>query len=296
MRELDLYGLLAAAMTLSHVRSGLLLQDLGQGRKRSLTPGLFKKIFTTEMQARADDVENRLRLAKDSGEAQIKDALNVALIQLMTVLEEFDLPVTLTFAERFKAGFETSDRLPEEREVGELIFRLLDELRDRRFFGLDKDLGKLFKLQQFPADVRLRFPSAVVDIDEAMNCLALERSTASVFHMMRVMEIAVRAAATCLGVPEPIRGSDKNWGNMLNQIKAAMSAKWPTAADKMQEDFKLFENLYVSLDAVRSGWRNSTMHVERTYTMDDAHRIRHAVEGLLIIMAGRFDENGSPPA
>lgn len=38
----------------------------------------------------------------------------------------------------------------------------------------------------------------------------------------------------------------------------------------------------------------ATFHI--TYTMDEAQRVRHAVEGLLIIMAGRFDENGDPKA
>jgi hypothetical protein len=297
VKEFDLYKLVAAVLTLGHARTALIIQTLGLGGSitpKSLIVRGLDNLFSREQVDRAKDVEGRLRAARESSDAMIRDALGVPLIELIKILEEFDLPVTLAFSRRFKSAFEASSKLPDEKEIGELIFRLIDELRDRKFIGLRKDLGALFNTQQFPADVRLKYPSAVVDIDEAMNCLALERSTASVFHLMRVMEVAVRAAASCLGVPDPVRGSDKNWGRMLNQIKSAMDTKWPTSADKMLPDAKLFESLYVSLDAVKNGWRNVTMHVERTYTMDEAQRVRHAVESLLITMAGRFDENGDP--
>ena len=299
MQEFDLYRLVAAVLTLGQARNALIMQNLGlvgSFKPRSSIVRGIDKLFSREQIDRVEEMEVRLKTARESSEATIKDALDVPLVALIEILEEFDLPVTLAFAKRFKSAFEASSKLPDEKEIGELVFRLIDELRDRKFIGLKKDLGALFNTQQFSADVRLKFSSAVVDIDEAMNCLALERSTASVFHLMRVMEVAVRATASCLGVPDPVRGSDKNWGQMLNQIKSAMNAKWPTSADKMQTDAKLFENLYVSLDAVRNGLRNATMHVERTYTMDEAQRVRHAVEGLLIIMAGRFDENGDPKA
>lgn len=297
MKEFDLYKLVAAVLSLAHARTALMLQNLGQGN--SLIPSSpisrsIDRLLSRERFDRAKEVEEKLKAARASSIAAIKDTFSGPLEQLISLVQEFDMPVTLAFAKRFKEAYEKTDKLPDEKEVGELLFRLIDELRDRKFIGLSKDVGTLLNTQQFPADIRLKFPSAIVDIDEAINCLALERSTASVFHLMRVLEVAIKATATCLGVPDPVRGSDKNWGAMLRQVKAAIDNQWLTGADKMSPDAKLFENLYVSLDAVKNGWRNVTMHVERTYTMDEAQRVRHAVEGLLIIMAGRFDENGEP--
>ena len=42
-------------------------------------------------------------------------------------------------------------------------------------------------------EVNDKFPSAAFDIDEAGKCLAIGRSTAAVFHLMRALETAIRA-------------------------------------------------------------------------------------------------------
>lgn len=299
MKEIELYKLVTAVMTLGFVRSSLIFQpaisSLNPITPKSRVASLLDGILSRELLERAQSTDRRFDQARQSNLQVIRVGFSKGLSEIIGHLEDLDLPVTLTAAKRLKESVEARDGVPEDKDVGDLLFRLIDELRDRRFFDLSTDLGKMFGTQQFSADVRLKFPSAVVDIDEAINCLALERSTASVFHFMRVMEVAVRATATCLGVPGPVRGADKNWGNILSQVRSAMNTKWPSAADKMLPDAKLFENLFVSLDAVKNGWRNATMHVERTYTMEEAQRVRHAVEGLLVIMAGRFDENGVPP-
>ncbi|MBR1143683.1 hypothetical protein [Bradyrhizobium sp. AUGA SZCCT0431] len=299
MKEFELYKLVTAIHALGVARASITWQGPMEALK-PLAPEIpfrfIDRFVSRKLSQRAVATDLNFEKARTQNRQAIQDGISAALTELIGHLQEFELPVTLAAAKRLKEAVDKNERLAEDKDVGELIFRLIDELRDRKFIGLSNELGKLFNTQQFSADIRLKFPSAVVDIDEAMNCLALERSTASVFHLMRVMEVAVRATASCLGVPNPVRGSDKNWGQMLAQIKSATNLKWPTAVEKMLPDAKRFEDLYVSLDAVRNGWRNTTMHVERTYTMDEAQRIRHAVEGLLIIMAARFDENGSPQA
>ncbi len=101
------------------------------------------------------------------------------------------------------------------------------------------------------------------------NVSALGRSTASVFHLMRCMEIALRSIARCLEIPDPIRPAERNWGAILRELKKAMDER--SAGGKWtKDDLQFFENAYVSVDAVRNSWRNPTMHVERTYTEEDA--------------------------
>ena len=53
---------------------------------------------------------------------------------------------------------------------------------------------------KLPKDVFNAFPSANNDILEASNCLALERGTATVMHLMRVAEVGLKALASALGV------------------------------------------------------------------------------------------------
>jgi len=146
----------------------------------------------------------------------------------------------------------------------------------------------------FGADFRVKIPSAVYDLEEACKCLAMARSTASVFHLMRIMEVLLRAIHACLGLPSP-SGSDKNWGSMLQAIKATMTARNSNAnAGWAAGDRQFFEDLYASIDAVRVAWRNTTMHIERRYDNDEAHHLLQVVKALSKKLANRCDEDGKP--
>jgi hypothetical protein len=152
----------------------------------------------------------------------------------------------------------------------------------------------------FGLDVALGFLStATFEIDEGAKCLALGRSTAAVFHLMRVMEIGIRAVARCLQIPDPTQPANRNWGNILREIKADLDAhtgRSPTKTWTVPNDKEFFESAYVSLDAVRVAWRNTTMHVEKKYTEDEAQHIFVAVRGFMMGVASRCDENGDPKA
>ena len=113
---------------------------------------------------------------------------------------------------------------------------------------------------------------------------------------MRVMEIAVRAVARCLGVPDPTRPAEKNWGVVLGEIWKGIEAKWPTVAARSVGDGATFEALHASLDAVKNPWRNPTMHPANKYTDYEAEHIFTAVKGLMMRLASRCDENGDPKA
>lgn len=150
----------------------------------------------------------------------------------------------------------------------------------------------------FGAEVQSQFPSAVYEIEEAAKCLAVGRSTAGVFHLMRVMEVGIHAAARCLGVPDPVKGSGKNWGMILKNIHTARTVK-SSATPKSWDvptDEAYFDAIYATLDAVRNAWRNTTMHVENKYTSEEAEHIFVAVRGFMMKLASRMDEQGLPLA
>lgn len=137
----------------------------------------------------------------------------------------------------------------------------------------------------FGKDVRDRFPSAIRNIDEANKCLALGRTTASVFHLMRIIEVALKATHAYLGLIV----SDRNWGVLLSQIRTERVRRGPTWVDK---DY--FQDLYARLDAIKDAWRNTTMHVENDYTEEEARLILGNVRGLMEKIASRMDEKGLP--
>ena len=103
----------------------------------------------------------------------------------------------------------------------ELWSRVKDELSGKMIFSLPDRNSRQFEAGEsiFGKDCLERFPSAAFEIDEAAKCLALERSTASVFHLMRVMEIGIAAVRRSLGIPDPVKAGERNWGFILKKVK-----------------------------------------------------------------------------
>lgn len=50
------------------------------------------------------------------------------------------------------------------------------------------------------------------------------------------------------------------------------------------------------MTSVKDAWRNSTMHIERRYTDEEAEHILSAVRSFLKKIARRLDEDGLPLA
>lgn len=181
--------------------------------------------------------------------------------------------------------------------IRDLHERMKDELDGRLFLHFPSSKKRYFTLENllFGEDVAGKFPSAAFDLDEAGKCYALARYTASAFHLMRVMEIGIRAAARCLGVPDPVKPAERNWGAVLRAMDTAIKAKngrWARAA----ADADFFDETYLALDRVRSVWRNSTMHVESKYTEEEAIDIMDAVRAFMRKLAASMDETGTPTA
>lgn len=166
------------------------------------------------------------------------------------------------------------------------------ELRTRLALIVDNRAKKLWEPREplFGTDFKTKFVSAEYDLDEAAKCSALGRSTAAVFHLMRIMEIGLGAVHSCLGINVQLVGNDRNWGNILNRIRDEIKrrGKW--------SEHDLFQEMYALLDAVKDSWRNTTMHVEKKYTPEEADRIFNVVHGFMAKVASRMDEQGEPKA
>jgi hypothetical protein len=172
------------------------------------------------------------------------------------------------------------------------------EMALRLFFFIPPDRAKYYEPDEpiFGTDVQTKFASGTYELDEAAKCFAFRRSTAVVFHLMRLMEIALGAVSKCLAIPPATRGGERNWGSILSKIKAETDRRNTSAGWTQAGDRELFADLFVSLDAVRVAWRNATMHVENKYNMEEAEHIFVAVRGFMKKLASRMDEQGAPQA
>jgi len=179
----------------------------------------------------------------------------------------------------------------------ELYDRLYDEMQERVFLAIPPQEAELFENPSKGwENVVKQFPGAVYDIEEAARCLALDRSTASAFHGIRCLEAAIRALARCLGIPDPTRAVERNWGKALDAIKNVIDRRWPTSTQKLTGDGQLFDSAYAALAAMQNPWRNATMHLDQKYTPEEARHIFEIVKGFMARLASRMDENGDPKA
>jgi hypothetical protein len=183
-------------------------------------------------------------------------------------------------------------------KLGELSDRIKDELSSIEFVHIDAGLREFYDPPSplFGADVAGKFPVISYDIAEAGKCLALERSTASVFHLIRCLEAGIRAIARCLGIADPTRAADRTWGNILRTVKGEIDKRWPSALVRTGGDDELFDNAYAALAGMQNPYRNSTMHLDQIYTLEDARHIFEVVKGFMRKIASRMDENGDPKA
>jgi hypothetical protein len=118
----------------------------------------------------------------------------------------------LTFAERAKHFTILQDRIQDEMSLM-LVMRIPQEQ------------AELYdKAELFGKNVNARFPTIQFDVVEAGNCYATGRSTAVVFHLMRIMETGVQEFGTKLGVKLV---GEKNWQNILDEINKAIRALPP---------------------------------------------------------------------
>lgn len=180
-----------------------------------------------------------------------------------------------------------------KNDIRDIRTRMRDELENVLFFTVSKHKSKLEpKSPPFGSDVNDKFPSAADDIEEAGKCLALERSTACVFHLMRALEIGLRALAAELGVSVVI----ENWNTLLNDIEKEIRGRKSQGANAnwAPDDETYFSDAATSFFSFKNAWRNHTMHKRASYSPEKAEEIYVAVRTFLKHLSIRIKELPSP--
>jgi hypothetical protein len=170
--------------------------------------------------------------------------------------------------------------------------RMEDEFRHGQFFMVLPHKFTYYSeaATKFGEDVNRAFPSAQSDIEHAAKCYAFGRSTATVFHLMRVMEIGLRALGNSLKDPTLDPKNNPNWGTILRRCDEELKLPSP----KRSLDWAAHEQFYcdatANLRAVKDAWRNRTMHVERDYDEDESLDVFNAVRGFMRQLATKLHE------
>jgi hypothetical protein len=154
----------------------------------------------------------------------------------------------------------------------ELRNRMTDELKHSLLVFIPNDKAKYYRNKlPFGREVVDKWPSLAYDIEEAARCFATDRHTATVFHLMRIMEVGVLAFAKVLKIKLPSQ-KEWYWGNIIpviNDKLNSMKAKTPRAKDRKRP----LQEGAAYLHHVKEVWRNQTMHPKATYTEHEAERV-----------------------
>lgn len=175
--------------------------------------------------------------------------------------------------------------------VRDLLYK---EVSGKTFFYVSPERAKFWPMANKPhlfgERVAQSFPSASPDISYAGIALAVKLSTASVFHLMRVLEVGLMA----LGKEFQVSADHKNWGPIIDEIESKVRAMHQDAAWKTRPDRKDAQEFYAQaishLGVVKEAWRNYTMHWRGKYTEDEAELMLMNVRAFMQKLAQKLTE------
>lgn len=135
----------------------------------------------------------------------------------------------------------------------------------------------------FGQQVEDAFPSVVFDISEASKCRALSRWTASVMHLMRVLEVGLGCLAKMIDL-----NPNENWNTLLNQIEAELRKVGKKTHSPEEEQFAA--EAAAHFRAIKNAWRNHAMHAREKYDEERAVAIYDNVRSFMRHLATRLSE------
>ncbi|MBB5340827.1 hypothetical protein [Tunturiibacter gelidoferens] len=167
----------------------------------------------------------------------------------------------------------------------ELQNRIDDQLARRSFYQLNPEVAPLFE-NPFPfgEEVAAKFPSASHNIAEACKCYACDRFDATVYHLMRAMEVALRCLAKRVQV-----GYSPNWMTYLDRIDKVLKSKAKKTSIRKSR-LKFLSNASALLRSVKEAWRDDTMHVAGKYGPDQTRDILFSVRAFMIHLSSELSE------
>jgi hypothetical protein len=227
-------------------------------------------------QIRSMDFLTNVKPVGEKGKINLFKWAETSIHPLKDSLEKYGLSLSAITANKIieTLKIQAKDETALQFFINELVGRIHDELSTRFIFLLDSEQVKLYDTLFLGTEITDFLPNTIDDIAETGKCYALGRYTASVFHLMRIMEKTVQKFAVNLGIPLSIT-CDKEWQIILNDIRCQLKTLYPKHSDP---DRIKYEKIIDRLETVKIAWRNPTMHPKATYTQEEAKALISAIE------------------
>lgn len=189
-----------------------------------------------------------------------KDFITTYLPHVERLASDIDLNLAGVAAQRIRAKFEDSNYKQHAlaEDLRDLRQRLQDELKTRQFVYVEPGYAEFYKVSDlFGQEVSDVFPEAIDDIQDAGSALALGLSTSCVLHLMRVVDVGLKALAKELDVPYA-----PNWGVYLDKIKMNISTKHSLKPSEWKEKETFCRDLSGDLMTIKQAWRTQKFNYD----------------------------------
>jgi len=200
---------------------------------------------------------------------------SVGAVNIEDSCQKLGLILSLAQFRRITELFEENPDADIKHAVRNLQERIQDEMSGRMFLYVPFDDAEFYKNSDsfVSSQVFKKWPNLLEDISESAKCFSLSRYTASVFHLMRVMEFGVQKLGDNLGVGLT---TETNWQSILDQVNRAIKA-----LDQKAGKTKRLASISANLYNVKLAWRNEVMHPKVTYTREEAKMVLDAVKAFI---------------
>jgi hypothetical protein len=184
-------------------------------------------------------------------------------------------------------------------EIAYLIEALEDDTMKILVFKYADEKARLYVYRNEAWAPTLKsFPSVQYEVDEAIDCYAMEHNTAAVFHLMRVAEYGLRALCRERGVTFPKKPLEwATWQDMLGQIESKARGQWGGATPGHAKDAAL--SFYIGaigqFHAFKDTYRNAVMHVRKQYDEHEAMRAINQVRDFMNGLSVKISEKTRSP-
>jgi len=221
-----------------------------------------------------------------------------------SMLEKFSAVTKVALNEAEKVGFQKAlDRRANCEMYAQLkmltynsAYHELKELREalhqdlyKRFALLLTDEERVYfdKVYPFGRQVYDNFESARQDIREACNCYALDRPTACVFHLTRVLERGLFVL-----VQDPKMGitlkdaREETWETLINKIESFIKdVQNQKRSLQKGQDLELYSGAAMQFRYFKDHWRNPISHCRTVYDAAQALSSMAKVQELMVYLA-----------
>lgn len=174
-------------------------------------------------------------------------------------------------------------------EIAILTSAFQDEMEARLLFAFPASSARYFSTDPlFGELVEDAFPDVAYDVAEAGKCRALGRWTATVMHLMRVLESGLDALAKHLDVP-----SGENWNSVLGAIEGKLREVRRKVDGRDEEQWAAEAGVHLRF--IKNAWRNHAMHPLERYDEERAAQIFENTRSFMQHLAGKLAMSSAVP-